>query len=167
VDEEVEEIRRALQEIRLFSDVLSADQLDQLARECRPFLFRAGSTLMRQGDFGESMFCIVEGAVSITFVGPAMRQNEIRQIGAGSVVGEIELLTGERRVATVTAVTNVRALEITKSALESVLANAPELIESFGAILAIRQDLLDHIVAQQSGTLASRIVNRLRRLLAR
>ena len=167
MDEGAEDIRRALRGIHLFSDVLSADQLDQLALACQPQLFRAGSALMRQGEPGASMFCIVEGVVAIAFVDPQRRRNDIRQLGAGSVVGEIELLTGERRLATVTAVTDVRTLEIAKPAFERVLAGAPELIESFAAILAIRRELLQQITAERQRSLAMRWIWRIRRLFGR
>ena len=114
MDEDADDIQCALQKVSLFSDVLTAEQLRELALDCSPFLFRAGSVLMRQGDAGGSMFCIRDGLVSITFVDTRKQRREIRQLGADSVVGEIELLTGGARLATVTAITDVRALKRVK-----------------------------------------------------
>jgi hypothetical protein len=66
----------------------------------------------------------------VTYVDGLDRENEISRLRAGTVVGEIEMLTGDRRVATVRAVTLVHALEIPKSALERLFAKSPDLIEN-------------------------------------
>ena len=166
MDDEIGEIREALQTVSLFSDVLTSDQLDALARDCSPFFFLAGSALMRQGDFGASMFCITEGLVSVVFVDARHRRNEIRQLGPGSVVGEIELLTGETRIATVTALTNVRVLEISKQALDAAFARAPDLIEAFGSVLAIRQEMLHQIARDRHVPLKTRIARQIRHVFA-
>jgi CRP-like cAMP-binding protein len=167
LNEETDEIRRALGQVSLFSDVLSPAQLDDLARECQSFFFPPGSILMGQGDPSASMYCITDGVVSIRVVLPDGARREIRQIGAGSVVGEIELLTGERRIATVTAVTYVRALEISKSALEAAFAKAPDLIDAFASVLAIRQAMLQQIAHEHGGPLHSRIVRQIRGAFSR
>lgn len=143
-------MRRDLQTIRLFSDALRPDQLDELALACSRASFRAGTVVMRQGDTGSVMFCIVEGEVSVTYVDQMNRRNEISTLRAGTVAGEIEILTGERRVATVTAITDVGALEIPKEALEALFARSPDLIENLAATLAIRQAILDQIAPDQS-----------------
>ncbi len=141
MDEATHDIREALQNIQLFSDVLRPDQLDQLAEQCDPVFFPSGASLMVHGEPGASMFCIVEGMVSLSL----NRGHEFRRLGAGNVVGEMELLTGAPRTATVTALTDVHALEITKAALLELFARSPELIESFEAVLAIRQEMLEQI----------------------
>lgn len=167
MDDEIRESREALQSVSLFSDVLTPDQLDALARDCSPFFFLAGSALMRQGDLGASMFCITEGLVSVVFVDARNRKNAIRQLGPGSVVGEIELLTGESRIATVTAVTNVRGLEISKQALDGAFARAPDLIEAFGSVLAIRREMLHRIARDRRVPLERRIARQIRDVFAR
>lgn len=162
VDDEALQIRQALRRIHLFSDVLRHDQLDDLARDCSPRFFRAGSVLMRQGDFGTAMFCIDQGVVSVTYTDAANRDNQIRQLGSGNVVGEIEILTGERRVATITAVTDVRALRISKAALEGMFERSPDLFESFGATLATRMTMLHQIVPERGASLKQRLVQLIR-----
>jgi CRP-like cAMP-binding protein len=158
--------REALRQLRLFSDVLSPGQLDDLAAQCRPCVFRAGSILMTQGDFGYSMFGILNGVVSVTFVDPHERENAVATLSAGQVVGEMALLTGERRTATVAARTNVAALEITKPALEDVFANAPYLVESFAATLAIRRAMLEQVAADHSGLIREQFVRQIRKVFS-
>ena len=158
--------RNAVRRLRLFSDVLSHTQLDDLAAQCRPRVFRAGSVLLSQGDFGSSMFGILDGVVSVVFIDPHERENAVATLSAGQVVGEMALLTGERRTATVAARTNVAALEITKPALEDVFANAPYLVESFAATLAIRRAMLQQVAADSSGLLREVLVRRIRKVFS-
>lgn len=162
MDEQTDDRHQALSKISLFSDVLNSEQLHELARDCSPLFFLSGTILMRQGDFGTSMFCVTDGLVSIAFVDSRNQRREIRQLGAGSVVGEIELLTGGQRLATVTAVTNVRALEISKQALENAFARAPDLIEGFASVLAIRQAMLQQIEHDSNGPLQTGILRQIR-----
>ena len=58
--------RGVLAAIPLFADTLSARQLDHLAAQCQPVFFPAGTFLISEGDFGDSMFAIVDGDASVT-----------------------------------------------------------------------------------------------------
>jgi CRP-like cAMP-binding protein len=64
---------------------------------------------------------------------------EIAIIASGDIVGEMSLMTGAPRSATVTAMTALRTLKITKPTIEMLLADTPELLDRFSAILAARQ----------------------------
>ncbi len=134
-----------LAKVPLFSEALNADQLAFLARESRPAFFLAGNRLVNQGEFGGSMFVIVEGSVGVTFVDVDAREQSVATLGPGDVVGEMSLFTGDRRTATVAAITNVDAIEITKWSLERVFAKAPELVDKFAAVLAKRQAELNAV----------------------
>lgn len=131
-----------LQEVSLFSEALDAEQLRFLADHSKPAFFRAGTPLMHQGDLGGSMFVIQEGQVAVTFVYGDARQQQVATLGPRDVVGEMSLFTGDRRTATVSAVTNVTAIEVTKASLERVFARAPELVDTFSEVLAQRQATL-------------------------
>ena len=139
-----------LAKIPLFSDALNAEQLAFLAKESRSAFFRAGTRLMNQGDFGGSMFVIVEGKVGVTFVDADAREQLVATLGPGEVVGEMSLFTGDRRTATVAATANVDAIEITKWSLERVFAKAPELVDKFAAVLAKRQSELNAVSRSRS-----------------
>jgi CRP-like cAMP-binding protein len=128
-----------LSKVPLFAEALDSAQLKFLAKESRPAFFRAGTRLMNQGDFGGSMFVIVEGKVGVTFVDADAREQTVASLGPGEVVGEMSLFTGDRRTATVLAATNVDAIEITKWSLERVFAKSPGLIDKFAGVLARRQ----------------------------
>ena len=131
--------REFLAKVPLFSGALSADQLSFLAQQSRPAFFRAGTRLMNQGDLGGAMFVIVDGEVGVTFVDADAREQTVATLGPGDIVGEMSLFTGDRRTATVAAVTNVNAIEITKWSLERTFARSPELVDKFAGLLASRQ----------------------------
>jgi len=128
-----------LREVPLFAGTLDAEQLRFLATQSRPAFFRAGTPLMHQGDLGGAMFVIAEGEVAVTFLDAEAREQTVATLGPRDVVGEMSLFTGDRRTATVSAVTNVDAIEITKASLERVFARAPDLVDTFARVLAKRQ----------------------------
>jgi CRP-like cAMP-binding protein len=139
---------RVLAGIPLFGESLDEAQLAMLAHKSSPVIFPPGSILMTEGDFATSMFAIVEGTVAVSIAGQDGGERRIADLKAGDIVGEMSLMTGARRSATVTAKTEVVALEVTKFSLEAILAHAPELIHRFGEILARRQAELDQIAAE-------------------
>ena len=140
---------RVLAGIPLFAQTLDETQLAALAHKSAPVMFPAGSILMTEGDFATSMFAIVEGSVSVA-VGDrdGGGDRHVADLKGGDVVGEMSLMTGARRSATVTATSEVVALEVTKFSLEAILSRAPELIDRFGEILARRRAELDQLAAE-------------------
>ena len=139
--------KEVLLAIPLFADVLAPDQINALAAASA--FFRSGTLLMSQGDLGGSMFAIVDGTVAVNFLDKEGREQRVAALGPGEVVGEMSLFTGDRRTATVTAETNVNALEISKTSLEKLFARSPELLDKFAAILAARQAELKAIAGQR------------------
>lgn len=155
-----------LAKVPLFSDALNEAQLAFLAKQCRPAFFRGGTRLMSQGDFGGSMFVIVEGKVGVTFVDADAREQLVATLGSGEVVGEMSLFTGDRRTASVAAVTNVDAIEITKWSLERVFAKAPELVDKFAAVLAKRQAELNAVSRPHSAPSNEKFTRQARKVFA-
>jgi CRP-like cAMP-binding protein len=140
--------RDLLAAIPLFTEVLSQDERDALVAHSTRVHFPPGHLLMVEGDFGTSMFVIDEGAVSVTASDIRGFSRPVAKLGDGDIVGEMSLMTGARRNATVVALTAVDALEIPKHALEDVLARRPELVDRFRPELERRQAELDRILAE-------------------
>ena len=134
------EIRSALNHASLFSRSLDAEQSQELARQCRPVEFSRGAALMTQGDPGASMFIILEGAARVSVLGGNNDPREVAVLATGDVVGEMSLMTGAARNATVTALTKLRALEITKEPIELLLHKSPNLFQRFSHVLAKREE---------------------------
>jgi len=149
--------------IPLFAEVLDANQIDLLASRCHAAIYPAGSLLMTEGDYGTSMFAIVDGSVAVTLAGKRGDAYGVATLEGGDIVGEMSLLTGARRSATVTATSEVVAIEITKVALEEILARAPDLIDNFGGVLAKRRAELDRAAADAARIAKDDIVSQIRR----
>ncbi len=145
-----EEIRAAICRADLFCDVLDAAQTDMLIGHSRAHELPAGTVLMAQGGAPSSMFIILEGAASVTLRGADGSAQEAAVLATGNVVGEMSLMTGAPRSATVTALTRMRVLEITKDAIEAILHKSPELAERFSRVLAQRQHENEDLVQRAS-----------------
>ena len=133
------EIREGLQHADLFAETLNAEQQALLASHSTAREIPSGTVLMRQGDPPKEMYIILEGAVGITIETAPGKQDEVAISAAGDVVGEMSLMTGAARTATVTTLTRVRALEIPKAAIAEVLGASPELFERMSRLLAARE----------------------------
>lgn len=134
------EILAALHHASLFNNVLDREQSLELARLSRPVEFARGANLMVQGEAASSMFIILEGAARVSVLGQGNDPREVAVLATGDVVGEMSLMTGAPRNATVTALTRLRALEITKDPVESLLKKSPNLLQRFSHVLAKREE---------------------------
>ncbi len=111
-----------------------------LARSADEHLFAAGEAIVRQDAAGDSMFVLMKGGASVVLE-PSGQQ--VAVIPAGGVFGEMSMLTGDRRTATVRAIDDVVVLEISaKDFRELALAN-PGLLEHVSTIMGDRRTGLD------------------------
>ena len=134
--------RDVLARTPFFGDILDDLQLDRLSAGLNLVEFAKGATLIREDDLGSSMFVLASGEVAVTIPGKG-RSRRIATLRALEIFGEMSLLTGARRAATVTAATPVKVVEIPKSALSPLIAASPELADRFAAMLKKRQGELD------------------------
>jgi small-conductance mechanosensitive channel/CRP-like cAMP-binding protein len=164
-----EKICDLLRRVRLFRNALDNRQLEALAKDSRPRIILAGESLMRQGESADSMFLILEGAARVSFATADGQSHEAAISAAGDMAGEMSLLTGAPRSATVTALTQLRVLEIGKDAIQRLLDSAPDLFERFSKILAQRQHELDQIAEshEDRGDVEAGILSRMRSFFSR
>jgi len=96
---------------------LNKATLFEVARRSTEVAYPAGTTVVRQGDPGDALCIVAEGVVEV-------RRNDrvVTQIAAGSYFGEISLIDGEPRSATIVAVEDVVLLELSSSDFDSLLA---------------------------------------------
>jgi flavin reductase (DIM6/NTAB) family NADH-FMN oxidoreductase RutF len=95
--------------------------------------YRDGDVLMRRGETGDTLYLIVEGTVRVERPGRSL------QLGPGELIGEIEVLDPTRgRIADITAVGDVRCLEITRSDLRTALEQNPRAALALIEVLAAR-----------------------------
>ncbi len=103
-------------------------------------VFATGEVVVRQGDRGDSLFIVMQGGLKVAIDG-----TEVGSLGEGDIFGEMSLLTGERRKATVTAAAEVHLIEILKEDITPMIRSAPEILDKMSAILARREEEnIDH-----------------------
>jgi small-conductance mechanosensitive channel len=100
-------------------------------------LYTKGEAIMREGEAGRSMFVIASGQADVMIAGGL-----VRSLGPGDFVGEMSLLTGERRAATVVASEPCRLMEMTTEAFRGFVISKPEVFNAMEpAVLARREEL--------------------------
>jgi CRP-like cAMP-binding protein len=85
----------------------------------------AGATLFHEGDFGASMYLVVEGQLQVSKRLIEGADKVLTTLGAGQYVGEMSLLTGAKRSATVQALVDAEVIEIDQPTFENLLHDQP------------------------------------------
>jgi branched-chain amino acid transport system substrate-binding protein len=100
---------------------------EHLTRRMEGLHFAAGETIVEQGAQGDSLFIIVEGAVGVRVQVGDDEIIEVDRMGAGTFFGEMALLTGEARSASIRAITDTWVYEITKDHMAPLVEGNPEM----------------------------------------
>jgi CRP-like cAMP-binding protein len=105
---------------------IALDDLVALARQGRKCTFRAGSKLTWQGDPGQSVYIILKGHVRVERAHPDLLTPVVlAEMGAGEVVAGLGVLDGQPRSATVTAIEDTEALEVSARVLAELVVDSP------------------------------------------
>lgn len=158
----------ALRGVELFRD-LPEGALATLARAARTALYESGEFVVRQGALDDELFLVVRGRLVVQHAPAAgVEGREIARLGPGGVFGELSLMTGAPRTATVSTLEPCELLVIGKPAVASVLASEPALAERLSARLAERQAALEALaVADQAAARDTSLEERKGQLLSR
>ncbi len=117
---------------------LSEEETEKLALAARSRIFANGESIVTAGKEGNSMFIIVRGRVTVQITEDG-RSRTVNTLGENDFFGEMSLLTGEKRTATVVAEDETEVLRIEKSALQPIFENNPGVVETIGQIIAERR----------------------------
>ncbi|MFM7245105.1 MAG: cyclic nucleotide-binding domain-containing protein, partial [Planctomycetaceae bacterium] len=117
---------------------LGPDLVRTLATDSVDRAYAAGDQVIRQGEPGASMFVIMTGSVEVTAREGDAAAARLAVLGPGDYFGEMSLMTGTPRVATVTTLVETRLLEVGKEAFRAILEAHPELVEELGQSLRLR-----------------------------
>jgi cAMP-dependent protein kinase regulator len=91
--------------------------------------FQAGETLVEEGEPGHSMFAIVEGSVEVVRTLKSGRRSTVAFIGEGDFFGEMSILSGVPRLASVKAFERTAVLELSRERLERIVQRYPSVAE--------------------------------------
>ncbi len=124
-----------LRRVDLFK-LLTHEECEELASGLSARNIASGTMVVRQGESGDSLFLIREGTLEVQ-VGPA--GHVVAQLTPGSFFGEMSLLTGAPRSASVRARTSGVLIEVSKERLQPIISRRETLAEELSRILAERQ----------------------------
>jgi protein lysine acetyltransferase len=127
-------------------DVLTAAtraDLESLAKLLTPFAAPAGTVLLRRGDVAEHFLLVTSGRARVAFGEEDEGAQKVTAVAEGSILGEMALLRGTRRSATVTAMTETRGLKGGRAAFTRLLA-IPGVLEK--VVTTARQRLAADVV---------------------
>ncbi len=147
-DSTVESREDLLAGIQLFADLAAEDRRHLAADLERRVLF-PGETIVQQGDTGDTLYVIAEGAFDV-LVTTEHGSSPIRvaTLGAGDFCGEMSLLTGELRRATVRAATPAVVYELSRDTVARLIERRPDVADVLSRAVAERTVGLDQ--AQRS-----------------
>jgi len=103
---------------------LEKEDLKAIYEAGRLVKFRGGEKVVREGDSGDQMFVIMTGSVRVV-TGPEMTPVELAQLKRGAFFGEVSVLTGRPRTATVMAIDDVELIAFGKPVMEPILRKYP------------------------------------------
>lgn len=132
------EASQVLKEVPLFQG-LSRAELREIADGAREELFSPNQDIVQEGQSGGPFFCITEGRADVIVDG-----KKVGDLGPGAYFGEMSLLEGGRRTATIRATTHVKALAITSWNFMAILQENWDITKKVLAELSRRVRELDH-----------------------
>ena len=134
----------------IFAD-LSPAELAELARRAERRRVPAGTTIVAEGEPGNSLFFVLEGALEVRQSRPDGSSQVVNRLTPGSIFGEFSLLTGSPRNATVCALSETLLTEITGDALAPILKANPLLADRLSATLAEREAMSAALLVSRKG----------------
>lgn len=100
--------------------------LEQILTSTSLRTYQEGDIIVTEGEIGSSLFLIVSGEVKVFTRGERGEHLPLAELGAGDFFGEVSLLTGKPRTATITAKNAVLAIELSKSDVDRISEQHPE-----------------------------------------
>jgi hypothetical protein len=108
---------------------LSREELVALIRGLRLLAFEPGQIIVAEGESGASLFVLTSGSVRAYVRNAAQQQVQVRRLEEGDFFGEISVLSGAPRTATITAASRCELLELDKPALDRIAETHPHVRE--------------------------------------
>lgn len=139
-DEHVNAVTEQLNRVDIFAP-LSDEETERLAQLSRIRVYAPGEAIVRKGQEGSSMFVVLRGSVEVQ-IPVNGKTNVINKLRENDFFGEMSLLTGEPRTATVVAIEETEVLRITKDALKPIFEANQDLVNTIGELVEERRQLL-------------------------
>jgi len=106
---------------------------------------QSGDVLFREGDAADALYVVVTGRLRVLVASPSGAEVALAEVGRGEIVGEMALLTGDPRSATVVAVRDTRLVRLSRAAFERIVQQCP------GAMLLVTRRLVRRLQQANRG----------------
>ncbi len=133
---------QTLKQVELFR-TLTDEEREALAKRLRVAPFGRGEALTRQGAKAHWLYVLTRGDAEVRVSADGNLSERIATLHAGDFFGEMGMMTGEPRSATVLALTDVECYRVDKDAFHDILRSRPEIADDISHILAHRRVELD------------------------
>lgn len=141
----VEEMTAIVENSHLFKS-LDPELRGELLESGYVTSYRASDLVFRQGDAGDLMMLIMNGRVRVETKTPGGTV-QLAELGHGACIGEVSVLTGAPRTATVTALEDVDAVAFTKQRVERLLDRSPKVRQLLESLVDLRaRDTIEKII---------------------
>lgn len=125
---------------------LDADGRERLVESGYVLFFESGDVLIREGDEGDVMYLVLSGKVRVGTTG-ARGAVQLAELGRGACLGEVSVLTGGPRTATVTALAPVQVVAFEKHRIQRIVDDYPRVRQLLEAMIAGRaRDTVEKII---------------------
>lgn len=132
------QIEAMLEKVPLF-EALPCDDRKKIAQEAIIQEFGAEELIVRQGVPGDSLYVILDGSCDVLVERKGRGTKKIATIKKGDFFGEMSLLTGEARNATIKTLEYATVIRVDKNLFSIFLASNPKICENLGTVMAQRQ----------------------------
>lgn len=119
-------------------ETLDTELLEPISRALEHDFVAGGDVLFAQGDPGDALFVVELGRLAVVQRDARGRRHMIREIGRGGVVGELALLTGEPRSATLEAVRDTWLWKLPKASFDQMVESSPQITLALARMIARR-----------------------------
>jgi CRP/FNR family cyclic AMP-dependent transcriptional regulator len=137
--------------IPLFDD-LSADDVKDLAEHVKPWTFKEGEIIVRQGEDGDSMFLIREGTVRVFLNAEDGSEVNLRELTVGQYFGEFSLFDEKPRSAGTAALSDCELLELERDTLREHIMRRPRIAIAVLAEMSERMRETNALLTHRAAT---------------
>lgn len=135
---DVDARRNAVDQVEILRPLVGDERMS-IAEHLRFAPFAAGEVITREGSVAHWLYILQKGSVEVTVAGNDGAEKVVARLDAPAFFGEMGLMTGEPRTASVRAVTDVLCYRLDKDAFHEIVAKRPEVASEISEMLAQRK----------------------------
>jgi small-conductance mechanosensitive channel/CRP-like cAMP-binding protein len=158
-----EHCRQVLASLPVFAGLAEAE-LELLLEGSQLLSFGPGEAVVREGDGGDSLYCLIQGVVDVVKSLEGGGQQQVRQLHAGEVFGEMTLFLDIPRTATVRTAGECQLLEVERAVVCRLLERNPALLESMALLVSSRRSELEQLSLDAQTSSPMGLLETMRRL---